>query len=202
MPKHAGVGGPLFFALVTHWLGSSLSFLWRSLMGGTVSQFFRNIFDIAKDVAEVDYPGRGEQFIQARDRILDWFFGAGPVIIDPFITLFSILFTSVLVYVGARLLVSPGPDEPREEISYESAVRIICYGMTPSILKGIPLFGGAIASICTLIVTVIGAREVYRTSTIRAILIALFPKLLFLGIILVGLVFLVLVFLKLFASVF
>jgi hypothetical protein len=202
LPDSGGLSQPLCFALVTHWLGAALSFLWRSLIGGKVAHIFQSLFQVAGDVVEVDHPGRGAQFLQFRDRIFEWFLGAGPVLLDPFLTLFTILFTSFLVYLGARILVSPGKDHHPEEITYSSAVRIISYGMTPSLLAAIPLLGGFVASLCTLIVTVIGAREVYRISTGRAILIALFPKLLFLGIIVMGIFIFAFVVLKFLFSVF
>ena len=87
-----------------------------------------------------------------------------------------------------------------QEITYESAVRVVCFGLTPAILAMLPLFGGFVSAICVVIVTVIGAREVYRTTTGRAVVIALFPKLLFLGVLGIGLFVLLLAAVKFFAS--
>jgi hypothetical protein len=200
LPLQDGLSGPLCFALVTHWVGSALGFLWRSLMGGAIQHWFQNLFRMSGEVIEVDLPSRSGHWNLVRERLLDWFFGVGPVIADPFITLISILFTSFLVFLGARLLITPGKEDHPKEISYESAVRLICFGMTPSILNAIPWFGGFLSSIGILIVTVIGAREIYRVRTGKALLIALFPKLLFLGIILIGVLAFTVVFIKLVAS--
>ncbi|MEK6578982.1 MAG: hypothetical protein AABZ55_07125, partial [Bdellovibrionota bacterium] len=72
------------------------------------------------------------------------------------------------------------------------AARIVCYATTPSLFYAIPLLGGFTASLCTLILTIIGAKEVYRVGAGRALVIALFSKVV-LGTSIVG-VFSILVF--------
>lgn len=186
MPLSGGISGPLAFALVTHWLGSALSFLWHASLSETVNSILNPFFQIAGDVGELDHPGFGTQLAGMRDGFLHWFWGTGSVIADPFITVFSVLFTSFWVFIGARILIAPGKSGAPREIAFESAVRLVCYGMTPSILAGIPLVGWGLASLLSFVVTAIGAKEVYRTSTGRAVVIALFPKLLLLGLILTG----------------
>jgi hypothetical protein len=202
MPLEGGVSSPLAFALITHWLGTAVAFLWRAAFGGTLGRHLNALFDVAGDVAEVDHPGRAAAMMEVRDRILHWFWGAGSVIADPFLTLASILFTSLLVFVGARILVTPGKGGAPSPISYESALRLVCYGMSPAILAVIPLAGPAIAGLWTAVVTIVGAREIYRISTGRALVVALFPKLLFLGIMMTGFFLLAVVFLKVVASAF
>ncbi|MGZ3696662.1 MAG: YIP1 family protein [Bdellovibrionota bacterium] len=202
MPTSGGVGGPLAFALVTHWIGSAFGYLWRLLVGGALAGWLSGFFRIAGDVADVDDPGRGSQLLEMRNRIVQWLWGAGPVIADPFLTLASILFTSFLVFVGAKLLVHAGRDGSPREITFESALRIVCFGMSPAILAALPLFGSVVSSICVLVVTVIGAREVYRISTGRAVIVGLFPKVLFIGIIFLGTIFFAVAILKLLVSAF
>lgn len=186
MPLTGGMSGPLAFALVTHWIGAAFAFIWHLLIGGAISRYFEDFFRIAGDVSDIDHPGKFAQWMDMRERVTHWFWGAGSVIADPFLTLASIFFASFLVWIGARILVSPGKDRAPREITFESALRLVCYGMSPSILAGLPLFGWGLASLLTLIVTIIGAKEVYRTTTGRAIVIALFPKLVFLAVILLG----------------
>jgi hypothetical protein len=200
MPTRGGIAGPLAFALVTHWIGSAISFVWKAMLGGAIGQHFKSFQKMFQDVAEIDYPGRSAQVIEMQERVAHWMWGAGSVILDPFLTLFSILFTSLLVFIGARILVPTGHDGAPTEVSFESALRIVAFGMTPAILAALPLFGGVISYICVIVVTVIAAREVYRISTGRAIVVALFPKLLFLGIIALGVFFFFVMIFKLFAS--
>lgn len=200
MPLSGGLAHPLAFALVTHWLGSAFEFLWRNLLGGVVGGYFGRMFRVASDVADIDSQGRGAEILQLRERMLHWFWGAGSVIVDPFFTLFQVLFISFFVWVGARLLVTPGKDGAPSEITFESAVRLICFGLSPAILACIPILGSFTATLLTFIVTVVGAREIYRVRTGRAIAIALFPKLLFFAIIIGGLGFLLFVGIRLVTS--
>jgi len=196
MPLSGGVTGPLAFALVTHWLGSALGYLWRTLATGIVEGYWQHIFSalgslgrVTGDFADIDSPGRGHMLMQARDQFMHWTLGVGSVLVDPFLTLLGLLFTSFFVFVGARLLVTPGKNGAPREITYESALRVVCYGLSPAILAAIPLAGGVIAAICVAIITIIGAREVYRIPTFRATVVGLFPKVLFLGILVSGMLF-------------
>lgn len=181
---------PLTFALVSHWLGAAIGYLWTLALGGSMIHYLENYFQMNDSSSSIDYMGRSAQYIQARDRILHWIFGTGSIITDPFSTLFVILFTSFLVFIGVRILVTPGKAGHLQEITYESSVRVISFGIGPAILACIPFIGRFIAPLYILIVTVIGVKEVYRVGVGRAIVIALFPKLLFLGIIFLGFLFL------------
>lgn len=208
LPLRGGLAGPLAFALVTHWLGSSMAFVWRTLLGGELSDFFGKMSGLLGEIAQVpdvDSPGRvaGWGTVQeAQDWFTRWFWGAGSVIVDPFWTLASVLFVSLLIYTGARILVTPGKDGSPREITYESAVRLVCYGMAPSLLAGVPLVGRGIAFLYTAFVTVAGARAIYRVGTLRAIAIALFPQLLELVAILTAVSVAVLLFARLVATMF
>lgn len=187
LPVSGGLAKPLCFALVTHWLGAALAFIWRTLFGGSLWQIIQNLFRTSDEVIEIEAT-RHSYLWEARDKITNWFLGAGPVVLDPFLTLLTILGTSFLVFIGARLLISPGKDGQREEITYESAARVICFGMSPAIFSAFPFIGGILAQFGVLFVTIIGVKEVYRIDTGRSIVIALFPKLIFIGIIGVGLI--------------
>jgi hypothetical protein len=202
MPVRGGVSGPLAFALITHWLGSAASFLWRLLIGGALGGYIEHVMHMAGDVADVDSPGRNAQLMEMTERMKHWIWGAGSVIADPFLTLFRIFFISFLVYLGARIFVTPGKNGAPREITFESALRIICYGMTPAILSVLPIFGGPISSIYVMVVTVIGAREVYRIDSGRAVLVALFPQLLLFGIFLSVFFAIAVAFIKFFAMAF
>lgn|GEM_PF-556181 len=196
-----GLAAALAFAIVTHWIGQSLKFFWQAALSGTINERFKPAFRVFSDLAEVDHPGQSEMLNQARDRLVHWMWGAGSVIADPFITLVQILFTSFLVFIGARILISPGRGGAPEEIRYETALKIVCYGMTPAILAAIPFAGPFIATICVWIVTTIGVHETYRSGWGRSIVVALFPKVLFVGIVGFGLFFVGIMFFKLVASV-
>lgn len=202
MPLKGGLSGPLAFALVTHWIGSSVQFLWHNWIGSWISLWTDTFLQIAGDVVEVDSPGKSQLLFEMKDRILHWMVGAGSVLMDPFWTLSGILFTSLFVFVGARIFINPGKDGAPDEVTFESAVRIVAYGMTPHLLTVVPFIGPVLAGFLTIFVTVIAARESYRTTTGKAVVIALFPKLLFLGIISLGLLGLAFALFQLVATLF
>ncbi len=193
LPLSGGVVGPVSFALITHWLGSAFGFLWNLILGKflgfQLSALFSDAVDFAGHLAEVDHPGRHAQFVETAERVRDWFLGASSVLLDPAFTFAKILIASFFVFLGARIFVTPGKNNAPGEISFESALRIVCYGLTPSILVAFPLIGGFVSSILVFYITLIAAKEAYRISSARAMWVAFFPQLL----ILVGLLILLLV---------
>lgn len=194
-----GWTSPLVFALVTHWIGSAFSFLWSAWMGGSFERYARKLLELAADNgAIIEHPGRDAVFKEFSEKIDHWTWGAGSVVVDPFLTLAWIMMTSALIYVGARILVTPKAGEP--PVNFESALKIVSYGTAPSILSAIPLVGSGLAAIYAAYVTVIGAREVYRISIGRAIVVGLFPKFLILAIMFSGLAVLAVILLKLIAG--
>lgn len=209
MPTEGGFSGPLTFALVTHWLGSAAAILWSALLGRWLAVYVNTFSRIAGDIATMNpssSPSQWAQILSWKDRLWQWFWGTGSVITDPFFTLVSILFTSFFVFIGAKIFVSwipsPTSQEKSPEVTFESALRLICYGMSPMILTAIPLFGWGLATFLSAIVTIIGAKEVYRVGIFRAIIIALFPKILFLTFILSGILIFLTIAIKLISSFF
>ena len=187
MPTHGGLSHPLAFALITHWIGTALSFLWNLSFKDSIRIFFNSNVSSSNTFVQIQENSTNPFFSQLASHLIRWFFGTGSVITDPFLTLFTILFNACFIFLGVRILVSPGKNGHPQEITYESVVRLICYGLTPSLLKGIPFIGSFLASLCIFTSTVIGAKEIYRIETGRAIVITLFPKLLFIGIMGIGL---------------
>lgn len=177
MPTHGGVGGPLAFALITHWLGAAIEFGWGALAGGTAQAYLQQLLEkFEQELSGVHSLGRGQWMNEASSAALGWFLGAGTVLLDPFVTLASIFLSSSMIYVGARILVAT-------PVTFEAVLRIVCYGLSPAILSVLPLVGIPLSRIYMLVVTVIGAREVFRIGTGRALVLALFPKLLVLALI-------------------
>jgi hypothetical protein len=190
---------------VVSWVGKAIEFLWKSAMSGALSRAIDPAWRLMGDLADVDHPGGGEVMFQLRDRLTHWFWGAGSVILDPFFTLVAVLFTAFFVYLGSRILVSPGREGGRDgapsEIRFETALRLVCYGKAPLILSAVPLAGPALGTLLSVVATVIGARELYRTSWGRAIGVALFPQLLLVGLVLAAFLAMGLVLLQLVATV-
>ena len=175
-PTSFSLSFALSFAIITRWLGASMGFIWTQFIGDVTALF------------ESSIPSGMPVLLPPmfKERMAEWFLGVGPVILDPFLTLLSLLFTSLIIFAGARILITPGEDHP-EKISYETVLKVLCFGTAPAIFAALPLFGAPLARFCTLIATVIGFKTVYRIGTGRALMVFLFPNLLFIGIIGVGL---------------
>jgi len=186
LPIQGGMSRPLAFALVTHWVGAATEFLWRALFGGATDWINRTFQWLQESASlDVDSPGRGRDLLVIRDRLGEWFSGVGPILADPFFTLGSILLTAMFVFLGAKLLV-PVDRDKHPVVTYESAVRIVAYGLSPSILAVIPFFGGVLSYCMVIFVTVVGAMQIYRVGVFRGIVVGLFPKVLFVGTMLLG----------------
>ena len=186
-PKNGGISAPLGFALTVHWLGAALGYLWRTAFGSSMPSNWQVFVQNWANDTPIDHPARQIPWQDVGSQMINWFFGLAAVIADPFLTLFALLTTSALVFIGARLLVPAGENGALNEVSYSSALRVICYSMAPSLFIGIPWIGTPLAWVYTTVITILGARETYRVNTFQAILISLFPKLLFIGIIIGGL---------------
>ncbi len=194
MKLTGGVSQPLAFALITHWIGTTVNAIWKPLLGGSIVDYVQRLMTWIDQAADIDNPGRGKEvlhLIEYRERFFHWAWGAGSVVADPFINLITILFTTSLVFLGARILVTPGKKGAPSEITFESALRIICYGMAPAILLVIPFVGTPLAALGAALVTIIAAKEVYHIGWGRAVVVALFPKVIFVALAFTGIALLV-----------
>jgi hypothetical protein len=177
----------LAFALITHWLGESFNYLWRLVIGISVNDLLQSWLMRAGDSIQIDNPGRNAQWLQIKDQLTQWMVSTGSILADPFFTLFSIYFAAFFIFIGARLLV------PRRTlVSLSSTVKIVSYGLSPAILAAVPALGAFVASVYTLILTIIGVREVYQISNTRAIVVALFSKFFLIFLLFFGIIFLIL----------
>jgi hypothetical protein len=105
-------------------------------------------------------------------------------LISPLMQL-MILFVSAAVTQVMLLLLVPqrGP--------YARTVRMYCYTYSPALFTVVPYVGVLVAGIWSLVIAIIAAREVHRTTTGRAIAVILLPTFLVL-ILLIVLMFVVL----------
>lgn len=187
LPRPIGLVKPLLFGIITNWIGSALQYIWFSGLGKVFGTRLTDIFQSLDTSSEIDSSGQAGAVLAMREKLMDWAFGVSSVLIDPFKTCAQILFLSFFVWVGARIFAEIS-ENTKERLSYESAVAIVGYSMAASIFKGIPVLGGMIAALFAVIISIAGARETYRVSTGRALVIALFPVLLFWGLIFAGVI--------------
>lgn len=173
LPLSSPIGGPLAFALITHWIAAGLDFLiTRGLGMGTLSDAIMRL-NLGDDI---DTPARSEVLTRMKAQLADWLSSSALVITAPFWTLAWLLFSAFWIWVASRLLAKQPAGSPRA--TYGSAVRLLCFATTPVLFSCVPGVGGLIVAVYSVILTVIGAREIYQVSTERAVVIALFPRIL------------------------
>lgn len=187
LKRPPGLVGPLLFGIVTNWVGSALEYIWFTGLRGFFGTRLTDIFGAMDKSSDIDSSAQSSAVLEMREKLVDWMFGVGSVLVDPFKTCAQILFISLFVWIGARIFAKITPDA-EERLSYESAVAIVGYSMAASIFKGVPIVGGLIAAIFIATISIIGARETYRVGSGRALVIALFPTLLFWGLLLAGMI--------------
>lgn len=179
-----GLSSALAFAVVVQWLASFFNFLWRSTIGVVVEQRLDDLFRIAGDVVE-SRRGMAESIDVLRDRALEFFFGAGAIVLTPFTTLLKLAMAGLFVHAATRFFIREDRDRPQ---TYAATLKILAYATAPWVLCVIPLFGMLLAWLLGFIVAVIGVREVYRTTSFRATVTVAFPEILLLGLLVGGLV--------------
>jgi hypothetical protein len=90
---------------------------------------------------------------------------AGPVVsffTTPFVALFALVLVTLLYHLGA-LLLAP------ERRGLAATARVVCYAAGPSVLAVMPIFGSLVGAVWSLVLQVVGLREVHRTGTGRAL---------------------------------
>lgn len=89
----------------------------------------------------------------------------------PFVVLIGLGLQTVVLHLFV-LLLAP------ERRGVGATARVICYAASPAVLVAIPFVGGLVAWVWSVALQVIGLREVHRTSTGRAVVVALSPLIL------------------------
>lgn len=187
LPRPTGFVAPLFFGILTSWIGSALEYLWYAGFGKVFENRISDFMHAMEKIPDIDTSGRFESTLAMRQRMTDWVFGVGAVLIDPFKTCAWILFLSFFVWVAARLFGNRDYPAGERRLDYETAISIVGYAQAAALFKGVPMLGGMLAAVFATVLSVIGATETYRVGTGRALVIALFPTLLFWGVLLAGL---------------
>ncbi len=193
MAREGGLTLPLLFALVNHWLASALAFVWKAPLSEMLSRFAKESAslwsDFSSELSTIDSPGRFAEegfaldaWSGIRELLIPWFWGASSVLLDPILTLPSLIGGALLVYVAARVLI-----DSEHPIRFSTILRILCFSSAATLWKVIPIAGALIAPIAVVTTTAIGLAASYGSGFGRALIVALFPKLAFIGVLAGGL---------------
>lgn len=183
MVGEGGLSTALAYAVIIQWFASFFNFVWRSTVGVVMQSRVEDFFRIAGDVMQHKGP-LSDNLDEVRRRTTEFLFGAGAIVLTPFTTLVKLALTALLVHAAVRFFLKETADRPH---SFAATLKILAYASAPWIFCIIPGFGMLLAYVLSFTSAAIGIREVYRTSTTRAVLAVAFPELLFI-MLLMGLV--------------
>ncbi len=101
-------------------------------------------------------------------------FSSGALLLAPFIFLLRGFFTTVWLYFFARLLIEdrPGALEP---VTFNNVFRIQATALTGHWFSIVPVFGGMLSFLVSLVIAVTGVRERFGVSTRRAFAVVVAP---------------------------
>jgi hypothetical protein len=210
VPSDRRLAWALAFALVTDWAASFINFILRNTLIRTFGERFLSPLESGDQLFRgfLESQGRGKSgvYSEVRDQVIEWFWGASSLAILPLVTLWKILFTSFLIFVASRILISPKPHlaqgevGPPPQIRFETAVLLVSYSMAGSVFGIFPWVGSGIATLLTLFLSYLGARSLYGTDRLRAVLLVLFPTLLMVGVMIAAGALIILGLMRLFAT--
>jgi len=187
LPSTGGLAEPLAFALLIHWVGKFLEYLWKS---SWFSSYIKNRIDnnwIIDDFGSVS---------MTWNLLENWFQSFGSVLADPLKMLFHIFFFSFFIFIGAKIII-PENRQKKTPVIFEPIFRIICYSSAGAFFLCTPYIGNFLAALYGFFLSIIGFQKVYGISSARAISITIFPVLFFYLSILVSLSLIVITVLRL-----
>jgi hypothetical protein len=170
------VAESLTFGLSSAWIASLLSFFWSTMNSFFLVRVFERWVQrmLATEETFSLVGTSGDSFLWT----------AGALLLAPFLLLMRTFLSSIMLFVFARLLVSEEQRGP-EEVNYNTALKIQAVSLNAHWFSIVPFFGGILALIVGLILTVTGVRERFGASTRRAVAVVFAPyALLFLAVLL------------------
>jgi len=167
----------LTFAVLVQWFAAFFNFIWKLLIGTAVEDSVNDLVKMAEVMVDTG-DGGGSTLLGFRHQAMNLFFGGSSVILSPFLTIFQIAASGIVLFIALKLFVR---DQPDRKISYATTLKILSYGTAPYVFCLIPGIGMLVAYIYSFFVILIGFREVFKTTSGRATLVLIFPGLLLLA---------------------
>jgi hypothetical protein len=101
-------------------------------------------------------------------------FTSGVTLLGPFFFVFEALLGAFGLYLFSRLLIEDRDGAP-EPVTYTAALRIRSTALVAEWYSLVPVFGGVLSAVATLVLLVTGVRERFGVSTRRASAVVLAP---------------------------
>ena len=146
---------PLLFGVVVGWVGLVFRTIWGTIFGAGMMRMIP------------------AQYASSFNR----FGGGGSLIVN---IVLGPLFIACFLFIGAAILhvsfmiVGALKDSKSQ---YEGTFRLLCYASVASVANVIPIIGGLIGGIWTLYLVVVGAQQLHKTTSGKALFGVLLPTL-------------------------
>jgi hypothetical protein len=147
---------PILFGLILSWVGVLLSQMWQLMFGGLIGGMFEGMEGL-----EGAFGPSGA--VGLIGTLVVW-----PVIFVVFLFISAGILHLCLMIVGAT------SDSPS---GFEGTLKVVSYSQVAGVASVVPLVGGFLFAIWALILEVIGASLVHRTTQARALMGVLIPVL-------------------------
>lgn len=153
MPVTGGIGRPVFYAIAVGWVSIAFAVFWNMLLQGMWLPFLESAEDLA---------GMGAMY----GLTVGW--GLLMVVLAPLFVVIGVFIAAAILHL--MLLIVGGATS-----GFEATVRVVCYTQTAQLAGIIPLCGGIVALIWTVILYVTGFSIAHRTTQGKAIVAVLLP---------------------------
>ncbi len=161
MPTTAGIGNPLFYAIILGMVGVVFSIMYQQFWGNLLNMAdWYEEFGYAMDPDLYDLSQFSSQ-MQSASMLFKLVLSPVFIIITLFITA-GIAHLVLLIFGWSKT-------------GFEGTFRVFGYSYSAVFFEIIPLFGGLVTLVWSIIMYVIGLREIHRISTGKAILVVIVP---------------------------
>ena len=147
---------PLVFGLILSWIGQFFGQIWNLIFGGVMQSMMSGLGDLEGMAAF-----GATSVVQTVIVLILW-----PIIFAIFI------FIAAGIYHLCLMLVSGVSESP---MGFEGTLKVAAYAQVSSLAAVVPLLGGLIVLVASLVLTVIGFTEVHKTTTGKAAAAVLIP---------------------------
>ena len=150
MPTTGGIGSPLLYAVIVGWIGTAFAVVWNMLFQGMWIPFVNSGDEAAVLAGFTAAWGIAVLFLAPIFVIIGVFIGA------------AILHLMLMIVGGANR-------------GFEATARVVCYALTAQLAGIIPICGGIVSVVWSIILYVIGLATAHRTTRGKALLAVLLP---------------------------
>ncbi|MEE9555289.1 MAG: YIP1 family protein [candidate division Zixibacteria bacterium] len=154
LPYRGGIGSPLLYALIVSWIGIAIEQVWSLLFSGM-------IYDVISEYAPY------EDFMFATGLQTGFSF-MYVVFVAPILVIFSLFVTSGILHLIMLIFGWAKRD-------FEATFRAIAYAHGPILFYAIPMCGGLIGIIWTIVLSIIGLKHMQKTTGGKAALVYFLP---------------------------